>query len=403
MERYLRWAAAATVVVVCMGAGGCSEKAEQPVAVQQAESKQQEQVAASETTHAPLPYREYELPAGGRVEGYGATIACLREPESIDSGLSAIRMLDLSSGEHQLAVQHAVGLSDGFDIISTRCSDEWLVWEEISGDEQGSPLDVQWRLYALPLRGCEAIGEPQLIAGTVTSAQSRPLFSVCADTVYWMTNSAANARQEGVVDCARVWSRTLPDGQERMLYRTGSDAFTFSAQPGALLLTEAVERLGDQYKLVVLEPETGAVTEEISLDNESPLSHFAAYSNGLVAWSELNQSGNAGCFRLRNVDGGTDLLSTAANDGVFVGGYLFYESKPRVSSGAGPAVQHWRVCALDTQTLEYFTVFDEEITAFGWSAPLAVAPREHEYVMSRSVPPWITEEEPGTWVRVYEL
>ncbi|MDO9558030.1 MAG: hypothetical protein Q7J82_10750 [Coriobacteriia bacterium] len=395
--------AALLLAAACLVLGGCSEGAERPAVDEAGSVEAAEEITAHETTHAPLLFREFELPAGGGVEGYDERTACLLEPESVESGLSAIRLLDLQSGEHQLVVPRAVGVADGFDILSARCSDEWLVWEEIGGDEQGQPLDVQWRLYALPVDGCEVAGEPTLVAGTVTSAQSRPLYSVCDETLCWMTNSFANARQEGAVDAARVWSRALPDGEERLLYKTGADAFSFSAQPGELLLTEAVERNADEGKLVVLEPGTGAVREEIPLNNESWLSHFTAYKDGMSAWAEGNEQGGAGRFFFRDAEGEANLISIVSNDAVFVGDYLFYESKPYVSKGVGAHVQHWRVCALDTRTLDYFTVFDEEAQGFGWSAPLAVAPRSSEYVMCRSVPPWITEEPPGTWVRVYTL
>ncbi|MDZ4655730.1 MAG: hypothetical protein U1F44_07635 [Coriobacteriia bacterium] len=317
--------------------------------------------------------------------------------------MSAIRLLDLQSGEHQLVVPRPLGMATGFDILSARCSDEWLVWEEIGGDEQGRPLDVQWRLYALPIVGTGVVGEPALVAGTVTSAQSRPLYSVCGDTVYWMTNSFANAEQEGAVDTARVWTRTLPDGEERLLYRTGSDIFTFTAQSDELLLTEAVERNADEGKLVVLEPGTGAVREEIPLNNESWLSHFTSYKDGMSAWAEGNAGSGAGCFFFRDAEGKVNLISTVANDSVFVGDYLFYEAKPYVAKGVGSRTRHWRVCALDTRTLEYFIVFDEEARVFGWYAPLAVTSRSSEYLMFRSVPPWITDEPPGAWVRVYTL
>ncbi len=400
MRQSWKGIAVALVAVGCLLLGGCSGATGENVG---GTATPPHVVVARETTGVPVPYREYELPPGGRVEGYGDRIACLTEPESVESGLSAIRLLDLQTGEHQRVVSCAVGSAHGFDILAARCSDTWLVWEEISGNEQDRPLDVRWRLYALPIAGAGTVGEPALVAEASTSAQSRPLFSVCADTVYWMTNSFANAEQEGAVDQARVWSRALPDSETKLLYTTASDAFSFSGQSDELLLTQAVDRNAQAAELVVLEPDTGAVREEIPLHNTTWLSHFTAYRDGMMAWAEGTDGGSAGDFWLRDNDGVVSLLSGCANDAVFVGRYLVYEAKPYSTKGVSTRVQHWRVCALDLETLEYVVVFDQELDVFGWSAPLAVAPRSKEYVMSRSVPPWITDEPTGTWVRIYTL
>lgn len=390
------------VAVACLVLGGCQRDTgsqTDTVAVTRPQT-----VTVTETTCSPMPYREFILPPGGVVDGYDGSIACLLEPVSAESEVQAVRVLDLETGENARVVDGAVGAADGFEILAARCSEGWLVWEEIAGDEWEQPLGVEWRLYALPLAGCTGVGDPVVVAGTVTSAQSRPLFSVVDDTLYWMTNSFANARQEGAIDQARVWSRQLPDGETRRLYATdGPDAFSFSAQPGELLLTEAVSRDTDEGTLVVLEPGTGLVRERIALNNRSWLSHYTAYRDGACAWSEGTADGGAGDFFYRGADGSIDLVARAANDAVFVGDYLFYEYKPVVSKGAGIRAQRWRVCALDLRSMEYVTVFDEEARALGWVAPIAVAPQEHQYVMYRSVPPWITDEPPGTWVRVYSV
>jgi len=389
----------------CLWLPGCAtEPGEAPVEAEQESASVSQVVTVAETTQAPLPYREFVLPPGGTVGGYAERTACLLEPVSEDSGSKGIRLLDLETGANERVVSAPVNEGEGSNILSARCSDAWLLWEETVGDSLESPLDVQWALYAIPFDGIAASGDPVEVTASVGSAQSRPLFSVVGDTAYWMTNSAANARQEGVIDQARVWACDLPDGEPRVLYSTPSDAFTFSAQPGELLLTEAIDRNEDPGKLVVLDPENGSVLREIPLDNDGWLSHYTSYSDEMCAWSVGSDDGvNAGDFFFRDAGGEVTLVSKSANDSVFVGDYLFYEHKPYEAKGTSNRVQHWKVCALDTNTLEYFVVFDEEARVFGWVAPIGVAPRTDGYLMYRSVPSWITEEEPGTWVRVYSI
>lgn len=389
---------AVCATLVAAGCGGGTTEVAEPVVVEPPLE------AARETTGSPLEYREYVLPAGGKVTGYGDGLACLLEPEPDGEAYTAIRVLDLKTGEHERVVDSAIGREDGFDVLSARCSDEWLVWEEMLGDCFESPLDVRWALYALNLDGCMRVGEPILVAKAVTSEQSRPLFSVMGDTVYWMTNSVENARQEGVIDQARIWSRRLPDGEQKLVYRTDAGVFTFSAQPDGLLVTETVDRNKEPMRLVVLDAASGAVIDTVDLENDTWLSHYAAYRNGQCAWAiGDDETGTAGELLMRFPDGRRVSVARNANDAVFVGDLLFFEHKPSVAKGTASRVDHWRVCALDPKTLEYTVVFDEEARVFGWVAPIGVAPQAEKYVMYRSVPPWITEEPPGTWVRVYSV
>ena len=60
-------------------------------------------------------------------------------------------LLDLRSGESRIAVRRGVNEARGFSPLTPKISDSWMVWEELSPDEETSPEDSQWYLYAAPI------------------------------------------------------------------------------------------------------------------------------------------------------------------------------------------------------------------------------------------------------------
>ncbi|MRR11233.1 hypothetical protein EG835_01810, partial [bacterium] len=218
--------------------------------------------------------------------------------------------------------------NDGFTLITARCSDGWIAWEELKGDEQAQPFDVEWRLYAAPiLEDGPSVGSIELVASSVTSIRSRPLFQVVDDTLYWMTNSAPNARQEGAIRGSRVDTYDLRAKTRRVVYETGLNTHTAYIDGGRLVVSVYLDNACSEEQVRAIDLASGQETFRRDLGNGAKdVSHWPTYRKGWIVWGELSPAASYPVLMIATEHGERQQLAPQASDPVFVGDLMAFET-----------------------------------------------------------------------------
>ncbi|GAB4286849.1 MAG: hypothetical protein Kow0067_11140 [Coriobacteriia bacterium] len=359
---------------------------------------------STETSAPPIEMDEYRLPAGAFLKGHASRMAVFHDSNFDGSGGNRIRLLDLVTGEHAVVVPGALEPSGDFTILGVRCSDEWIVWEEELGDVLLHPLDGEWRLWAAPIIPGETprVGEPVKVRGIVSTAvESRPLFSVVGDQLYYMTNQAPNAKQEGVVRGARIRVVDLGTGEERVVYQTTRNMMTFVVQDGCLVMSEWVSTDSEAIELVVYDLQSERVVERAPLDNRKQVSHYPVYDGDVMAWAELDDDLPRPRLYIKGPDGSVLLLDDTGGDPLLVGGCIVYEAHPRTQVLTGYWKEHAQLRVYDPVTRTRFVLTDVA-EGEGWQGGIGIPSSESTLVVSVDTPPGLADSK-GTIVRVYHF
>ncbi|MBN1192923.1 MAG: hypothetical protein JXA36_04440 [Coriobacteriia bacterium] len=322
-----------------------------------------------------------------------------------NEGHGAMMLLDMDSGQNAVVLDEPVGMPDGFIIITVRCSNTWVAWEELRGNEQMDPLGVEWKLWVAPIiQGPDvATGAPVLVAESVTSIRSRPLIQVVGDSVYWMTNSYPNPAQEGAVYRSRINTMDLLTGDKREVFTSDRMVHTYCVQEDELIVSMFVDPEGWDMVVEVVSLSDGGKRFEALLGNEDQVSHWVAYRDESLMWGVL-YSPRASYPRLlmRTADGEEYVLDESAADPTLVGSRVVYES---FTMGT-PANLGWpAIHVLDPETGEHFLLVQTSgsMTDIVWQMMPGEPQQEEVLVVTGSIFGDESEEKTGSWVRRYRL
>lgn len=350
-----------------------------------------------------IPYDEYRLSETVYIGDFDTRFAV--GIDSSSQGLASIVLLDLDDGDTSTVVPSPQTDVEGFSIITTRCSDRWIAWEEYAGSEQDDPWNVRWTLYAAPIEGeGTAVGQPRLIAESMTSIHSRPLFQVMDDRLFYMTNSSPNPEQEGAVRGSEITECDLLTGEQREVFASKMNAHTFCAQQGELLVSLYVDTQSTEEQVRVIDLASGEPRFTADLGNApAEVSHWPAYRDGTLVWGEL-YSPNVWVPRLRMqaADGTRFALAEAGSDPCFVGSRLVYET----SALNGPANVPWpTINVLDILTGEHYVLLRTpgSMERVGLTLLPAQPPSDSTLVLTGTVFGGASVEGSGTWVRRYRF
>ncbi|MDI6712343.1 MAG: hypothetical protein QMD96_03805 [Anaerosomatales bacterium] len=416
-ERAVRALEAAVAVALVAGcAGGCASGAQtgsgggrtagvSAEASAEAPVTAVRSIAASEVAPPPMRFKEFRLPGLHKLGGVGTRIAAFAGPDATVYGDAPIVLMDLETGRHAVGRPHAVGWEERYGVLGLRCSDSWVVWEELRGDEAEEPLDCDWKLYAAPVDAKSLkLGEPVLVAESVVSIQSRPMFVVLGDEVFWMTNSAPNPKQEGTIRGARISARRLPNGPVRTVVESRHNFASISESEGKLLVCELPSKDSKSEVLHVVDPKSGAVERSLDLRNgEAEVSHLPKVHGGLVAWAVMPDAETDETMLLvATGTGGGRQLDTRGMDPVLVGPYVVYETLSRDAGPGGTPRLMQRIRGYDPRTREVFTIAESDADKDGaWQLWMWQGYDPERFVMTKKSVSG--SGKPVTIVRVYEI
>ncbi len=396
MRHPVRAVIAAGVVVAVACVGGCSGAGARPAGpkVEQASAESTAvaypaTIGSKEGTAPALTYKEYQVPGWGHLEGYGARFATIKYAPQTADGHTTLRLLDFSTRKSVQILASALNLKSGFDILGVEGTDRWIVWEELKGDEQGAPLEVLWKLYAARIDASSMkLGKPVLVDESEVSMHSRPLFQVDGDTLYWMTNSTPNRRQEGVIDGAVVKARDLTGDATKIVCETTAHWRTMSVQQGMVVVDE-MSRKSERAVVRVIDPETGRDMWSLDLANHDRLSHFPQVRGGELAWTVFTHDTlNYPDLYYRGVDGVTRAVSRGTSNPQFVGRYIIYTGIHVVPYGTGMRKNLNLLGGYDTVANTTFSIVEGEAEAGDWWVlPMVTPYSEDSFVVSNDLAP----------------
>jgi len=307
-----------------------------------------------ECTAPDLVYDEYWFPANMHLKTCSERYAVLYE-SATDREMNSLRLLDFETGENAVLVQGERALADNHLVLGAACSDDWLVWEEMSGNEYEDPFNVHWRVLAAPIEDTDlSLGESVLVTQSVTAAWSRPLMQVVGDTLYWMNNAFPNPRQESVAYRSRVVAHDLGTGASTEVYGDIHMTHVFQAQGDDLVVVRSLDNWTSAMECVVSGLQDGVERLRVDLQNTYDVAHWPAYQDGNLLWSaddgpdELYPS-----VFLRDSSGERYRVSEAGCDPCFVAGKVVHEEDVL---GAPGGVSWPSVKVLDLETHQRYTL-----------------------------------------------
>lgn len=396
------------IVLLCMGCA--REDSAERAGVRSLESTAPGETAPwprvdSIETSAPLmAMDEFRLPPGSLLKGHSDRMAVFYDANYDGNGGNRIRLLDLVTGTHAVVVPGTMGPSDDFTILGVRCSDDWIVWEEENGDVLQHPLDGEWRLWAAPIIPGETpqVGEPVKVRGIVSTAvESRPLFSVVGDRLYYMTNQAPNPKQEGALRGSRVRAIDLATGEERVVYQTPRNMMTFVVQDGCLVMSEWVSTDSKAIEVVVYDLAAERVVDRAPLDNRMEVSHYPVYDGEVMAWAENDVDLPRPRLYVKGPDESVLLLDDTGGDPLLVDGRIVYEAHPKTQVLTGYWTERAQLRVYDPATRTWFVLTDVS-EGEGWEGGIGIPSSESTLVVSIDTPAGLADSR-DTVVRVYRF
>ncbi len=324
-------------------------------------------VDSVEASAPALSFKEYEVPGLGELEGYGDRLATIKYPSAAADKPTTLRLLDFTKGTSKQVVAGAVNFKDGFNIVGVSGEDRWLAWEEMKGNEDVAPLEVQWKLYVAKI-DADALtcGKRCLWRNPRYRCTLGRLFRVAGDSLFWMTNSMPNRRQEGAVSGAIVKVRDLNTGTDRTVCETDRHFEAMSVGDDNVIVTERGKD-DERSVLTVIDPDSGDEVWSLDLMNTAQISHFPQVHEGAVAWTVF-APGGLGYPDLfyRGTDGITHRVRDKTSDPMQVGRYVFYDGLRVVPNGTGMTKSLCVIGGYDTVTNETFTLLEGDADAGGW-------------------------------------
>lgn len=350
-----------------------------------------------------LTYQEWRLPEGAMLEDHAERFAALIDNNFDGVGSRRIRLLDMRTGIHRVVVPDSIGRAQGFLTLGLQCSDTWVVWEEMKGDEVERPLEVEWRLWAAAIdTSTVEVSEPVEVARSVVSAHTRPLFDVVGDTLYYMTNTFPNSRQEGAVFRSRIVAVSLPSSASREVYSSKHMIHSFSVADDALVVTEYLDSDSERCRVRVVGIEDGEERFSYDLGNDRRISHWPSYVDGTLFWAEeVSADAPWPTLWCRTPDGQVRRVAERALDTAVAGPYVFFRAYVR---NAGRAEKP-TVRGVELATMRTFELVSSERPEDGyWQPMLGAHAHDHAFVT------WMlrygstaTGEKGETVVRRYEV
>ncbi|MRS12054.1 MAG: hypothetical protein EG823_03160 [Actinobacteria bacterium] len=351
-----------------------------------------------------IPFDEFRLPESTYLSDYDTRFAVMVDSWA-NRGLSAIVLLDMDSGVYGTVLAEPVDAREGFAVLTARCSNTWVAWEELRGDEQGDPWNVRWKLYAAPiLDGGPALGDAVLVAESITSIRSRPLFQVLGERLYWMTNTAPNPEQEGAVYGASIQERDLATSADRTVVSSDRTIHTFYVQADEVIFSARVSPEGVEERVTVVGLSDGVERFTHGLENgAAPISHWPTYFERTLVWAELDPPlADVPHLHVRTHEGNEYLLSDAGSDPCFVGSRLVYETQV----ANGPANVPWpTIEVLDVESGELYVLLETpgSATKPGFTMMPGQPRAESVLVVSDTVFGADGVPDSGTWIRRYRF
>lgn len=270
-------------------------------------------------------YDEYRIPQSCTPGAYDTRFLVAADGWA-NEGRGSLGVLDMDTNSFATVVDKPI--NEGFTLITSRGSNRWVAWEEMRGNEQTEPWDIEWRLYAAPiLEDGPSIGPAELVASSVTSIHSRPLFQVVDDTVYWLTNSAPNPRQEGAVRGSLVKSFDLVAKERRVLYQSNLNTHTAYVSGNQLIVSAYLDSAKPAQQVRVIDLASGVEAYRRDLDNgNKDISHWPTYREGYLVWGELGSTSVRPTLMIASGDEERRQLTSQASDPVFVGDSMAFET-----------------------------------------------------------------------------
>ena len=212
----------------------------------------------------------------------------------------------------------------GFTIGSIRISDTWLAWEEVGpGDDLRQA--VEWRLYAAPIRGLRALGDPRLITSASSATANRPLFDVAGSRVVW----TSTGRDElGERKASHIVRYDLDSERGKVVYTTENLLESLSLKNGCVLVSETDAARPALTSLQVLDLATGEKVDALQVPSAHSLSHWPAWQKGWFAWTPF-AAGEDTYPALYVASGNGDVFAEGSwgVDPCFVGDYMFFQTQ----------------------------------------------------------------------------
>lgn len=363
-------------------------------------------IQTSEAVPPKVAAKDFSIPGQWNLGGTSRRFAAFKGTETSAFGDAPILVLNLQSGSHAVVREHAVNWQKRYGVLGLRCSDGWIVWEELRGNEQKAPYDCEWKLYAAKIENDgRAASEPILLDESITSIATRPLFALIGDEVFWMTNSAPSGHQEGTVWGSRIKGRRLPDGETRTVFEAGTNIAALSESEGRLIATQFVDNDSDEVVVKVVDPATGTVVSEFEPRNgASRIAHFPKVHGNARAWTLLDAPDTDETTLLYSDETTSGVLEGDAIDPVIVGRYLFYETLrvERTAGGVGREVQ--RIRGFDPGRMECFTLYESRPEIDGtWQIWMAQGYDDSRFVLVNNTPNSMSDTGSATRVRVCEV
>jgi len=383
------------LVCVLIGMSGCaSRQPEEPAA----EAKSPTLGVVGEMEVPELAYAEWRLADNAMLQDYDERFAVLFDNNFDGVGGMRIRLLDMETGTHRVVVPDTMGRAEGFTMTGLHCSDEWVIWEELRGDEQNDPLDVEWRLWAAPIdAGGASVGTPSLIRKSVVSIRSRPLFQADGHMVHVMSNTFPNAKQEGATYRSSIVSIDLDSGTEREIYTSDRMLRAFSVREDELTVAEYVDYETERSRIRVIGLAEG-IERLVYEPSGAALSHWPVYREGTLLWARDDGANDPWpSLWCMTSDGTLFKLAEDGLDPVAAGPYVFYRDYPDTRSAA--------IVGLETATMRTFELLRTSIgTDRYWQPMIDGRTDEHALVVWRQV--FAADVGPdlgGTYVRRYYI
>jgi hypothetical protein len=347
--------------------------------------------------------KEYRLQGSFKVADYVERTALLVKNTGEEYPGRQLYTMDLSSGTVRPYLLNPVNARDKWEVLGYRCSDEWVVWEEVSPNESESdPRLVNWRLYCSRLSSV-TVGPPtaRLVDEGCLANRSRPIFAVEGDELVRAVNDTKGVGvRPGVTGVVRA--RNLVGGKDRILLRRPGGIRSLSVSESRAVVTSLPTTGSPRPTITSVDLTQGASARTARLPGAEQLAHFPAVHAGWMAWSVFPVEGDWDTRTfLRDPSGMVAGLSGTTIDPCFAGKYLFYEGTSNRSEASGTAGQFAQVWGSKLGDRSRFLLAEDDVQrGRWWQTTLAIGYRPATLVIAGEV---AGGSATGTVVRIYDV